>query len=553
MVTRNLAIKYKNLYQEVEMMLTNISEIGFDISNYQKELNDIGTKVNDNIKNKYISSFAKASYENYYSDGINLLNSLKYKLDRYDTYFKVLNSCNYIDIKLRNQDIKEEELSKYIVDMIYNLKQLVKSDTVDYDNEKHIVDKIYNTAYNLIKLEILFTGESELYQFCKNEEVNIAYFDKLIRDEISNLDLSDEKYNSLRTKIYEIKSNGINSNYFDLSLIKKLLVFSSNFNLKDSVNRRLNNTVDGIEQSCFAIVRKSLSDDLYQYVYKKSNIKLCQKIIKKRITSLVLALSLLTTGGVGLVHTAKRLSYQNEYKRTVETYSTIDNNETTVTKNFYLFKSSKQPQDYVVIKKYQGLENVKKRAYELYVVSGYNFDSAKEYYEYGLENYNTTPSSKMDKDLVNDTLNYKGEYTKVEKNTYEYLGVGFNEDDYESFAFLFLLIYVVLLFLADLIYCDETNHSFIIGNIKAILSDLKEMDRDTLLCEGFDNSIKPELDTVLSAISKYDELKIKFNELYKANKYLIDDPEELMERYHEALYDEKVNSTKKLIKEYKGK
>ena len=43
-----------------------------------------------------------------------------------------------------------------------------------------------------------------------------------------------------------------------------------------------------------------------------------------------------------------------------------------------------------------------------------------------------------EKDLVNDTLNYKGEYTKVEKNTYEYLGVGFNEDDYESFAFFLL-------------------------------------------------------------------------------------------------------------------
>ena len=107
MVTRDLAIKYKNLYQEVDMIIDNIKELGFNMEEYELLLKDINAKVVNSIKEDYIENFARASYENHYSKGINNLNILKNKLDRYNIYFKVINSCNYVEIKIKDKNISK--------------------------------------------------------------------------------------------------------------------------------------------------------------------------------------------------------------------------------------------------------------------------------------------------------------------------------------------------------------------------------------------------------------------------------------------------------------
>ena len=37
MVTRDLAIKYKSLYQKTEIIIDNIKELGFDTNEYEKK------------------------------------------------------------------------------------------------------------------------------------------------------------------------------------------------------------------------------------------------------------------------------------------------------------------------------------------------------------------------------------------------------------------------------------------------------------------------------------------------------------------------------------
>lgn len=46
----DLAIKYKNLHQAAELMIANIKEIGFDVSEYEKVLKSITSNVNNNVK-----------------------------------------------------------------------------------------------------------------------------------------------------------------------------------------------------------------------------------------------------------------------------------------------------------------------------------------------------------------------------------------------------------------------------------------------------------------------------------------------------------------------
>ena len=555
MVTRDLAIKYRNLYQELEMMLTNISEAGFDVKEYQNKLTSIANGVNDNIKNKKISNFAKAGYEIYYSEGINLLNTLKNSLDRYDVYYRVLNSCNLIDIKIQDKVIDSDELKKCIAEMIFNLKQLSKSDTVDYDNEKHIVDKICETTYNLIKLEVLKTRDSQLYSFCKNEDVNVAYFDKLIRNEIKDIDLSDDKYIPLRMKLFEIKSKGIGSNYFNLDVIKCLLV--GNDNIDGILNEEMNGILDELGVTSKQINEHNLNDSELTANSHKLYIKHDKKKIRMRIIAIIGAIITIVSLGTVPKKVAKRSSYQDKYSKTTEIYSSIDESESEKKEEVFWSSNSIKPRDSITIKEYHEYENDKKRKYEAYDVSGYEFDSLKDYYDYGTNNYEVAPINETARSIYGDDIsNYHGDYTTVEKITYEYMGKDYNKADYDDSLIIYWLVYMGLLVIVDVVYIGATyGDPFIIYNLLSLISEVKELKKDKAKYSSVSSYIKKDVEILTQEINKYEELRNKFKELYENNKYLLaeENRKELMEKLDAALCDSKVDDVKTLVKKYKGK
>ena len=55
----------------------------------------------------------------------------------------------------------------------------------------------------------------------------------------------------------------------------------------------------------------------------------------------------------------------------------------------------------------------------------------------------------------------------------------------------------------------------------------------------------------MNAINKNEELRNKFNELYEANKYLLNNPQELYNRVNDVIAVEEVNDAKKLVKDNK--
>ena len=217
METRDLAIEYKALYKEINSMLKNIKEIGFNVDAYFQELKEINNRVSGDIKssNDY-AAYAKMYYEQGYAGGIGELKKLKNHLDKYSCYFIAFNSCELIKIRIKNTD-------KFVSEMIYNLKLIVSSDTIDYDVEKHIVDMVYEVAYELIKLELIKTGKSELYSYVSNQKENVAYFAELIKKDIEALNLDDGKNRRLIEKLYERKKTGIDATFFDIDIIKGII------------------------------------------------------------------------------------------------------------------------------------------------------------------------------------------------------------------------------------------------------------------------------------------------------------------------------------------
>lgn len=554
MVTRDLAIKYKSLYQETEIIIDNIKELGFDMDEYEKELLTISEKVNNNIKTTIIKNFARASYENYYSEGINNLNILKNRLDKYNIYYKVLNSCNYINIKIKNKNINKEELDKYVSEMIYNLKLIIKSDTMDYAHEKHIVEAIYKTAYDVIKLEIIKTNGSQLYLFCKNEEVNISYFNKLIKEEIKKYDLNDDKYNFLRMKMYEIKRKGIETNYFDIDLIKYILVFSDNFNIKESLKSNLDNINNEVKTSYSFLTD---SDNQYRGYYKtldrvKNNISEDKGEIKKKIISLLITISLLTGGsfGVGAI-CKKRNTDCDKYTKTTETYLTIDDKVTSHSEELFL---GNKKDNSVTIKVYDEYLNNKKRKYRLYDVSDYDFSDIEDYYKYGIDNYEIVPEKKTARLSNGDTIiNYKDGYIEVERITYKYDGKYFNQEAYEDDLVGFYFLYILFFLVIDLFYLVINDKTFLIGNIKELKKDIDSLKYDEKDYLSNKKEIEEKINVILNEINKYEGLKASFDKLFEENKYLLDNPNKLIKKYDTSGWDEQVENIKKRVKEYKSK
>ena len=528
--------EYKKLYQEVEIMLSNIAELGFDISKYRSELDSIGKK------DQYVESFVKASHEGYYTEGIRLLNNLKKRLEKFDIYYKILNSCNFIEIKLNNKNIPKDELNQYITQIIYNLKLVSKYERKDNEIEKQIKDKVYKIAYELIKKEILIKGESEIYLFCKNEDVNIQSFDKLIREEVGALDNNDNNYELLRAKIYEIKSKGITANYFDIDLIKILLTYNKDYNLEESITNRLKNIIEDMKNNSAIRSKQQIEKEIKELNTKKNNIKNRQKEIKIRIGSLALFISVLVTGGFIIKNACKKHAYQEQYARTIETYSPINGETTIKEEHLTLDKSIKKPNNKVEIK-YKG-KNTKDKI--LADVSEYEFENLEDYYEYAVENI-IKPNEQPKDSQGNETSNTQGPYIFVERNTYKDEGEVFNKSNYYYTLISAYYGYILILAVIETKHIDNKGRTILIGNIKNLSKEIKKLKENKTEYQSIKEKIQEQLQNIMTELNKYEELQNKFNELYEENKYLLDNEEDLLKRYNEISEKNDLREVKKLV------
>lgn len=544
----DLAIKYKNLHQAAELMIANIKEIGFDVSEYEKVLKSITSNVNNNVKVSYNKGFARANYEIDYSNGIAELNKLISHLEKYDVYFKVLNSCEWLNIRISEKDITKDQLKQYVSEMIYNLKQIVKSDTMDYDNEKHIVEMVYEVAYKIIKLELMMTGSSSLYNYIKQEDINISYFNVIIMKELAELKTKGKDTTYLKQKLFEIRKNGINSNYFDLDLIKVLLVYDGNNSFKDNINERMNAIINRINVNIREIKKlvREYQDDESERKEYKSDIKENRKNIRNRLIAFLIATSIMIGGGIGFQKLVKKESIKDKYKRTIEIYSTITDDVTTETDEIYL---SDDPEEKTIVRVYDPYKNESRRDYQYYDVSYLDFDNLKDYYEYGVDNYGVVPQDgtlrTRDKDIISD---YQNSYTEVEKSTYEYIGKELDKSAY----FLGYLMYALVLLMFEGLYYLLTNPRYdtvIIGGIHELYDETKELLANKERYKEYKDKIADNINKMLELVNQNEELRDEFNRLYEANKYLLDKPDELYQRFNNITN----NDAKKLIKENKNK
>jgi len=547
METTDLAIKYRALYQKTELMVSSIKEIGFDVSEYERILKDISTDVKDKVKVSYDKGYASANYKMDYSNGIAELNKLISHLDKYDVYFKVLNSCEWLNIKMADKNITKDELNQCVSEMTYDLKQIVKSDTMDYDNEKHIVEMVYEVAYKLIKLELMMTGNSKLYAYIKREDINISYFNIIIKKELGNLEKTSKDNTFLREKLLRIRKNGINSDYFDLDLIKALLVYDGNNSFRDTINQNMEELVDKINKNAKEIdtITKKANDDKSNRKWYHDHMKEDKKGVFIRFISFLTATSIIAGAGFGVQRLSKKLATGDKYLKTTEIYSTITDDTTTETREVFFGYT---PSDDVNVRVYGPYISNYRREYQDYDVSHLDFDSAREYYEYGVDNYGVVPEEVVldNRSVIPD---YQNSYTEVTKETYEYQGVGFNEEGYTFGLWLGYILYIVVLLVIESAVCTMEDYTIILGTIVNLIDEIKALLEDKEKYKKYSNELIEKTNKLMKLINQNEVLRNEFNRLYEANRYLLDNPEELYKKIDEIDYSD----AKKLVKENKNK
>ena len=402
----DLAIKYKSKVYEALLVINNIKNVGFrnDADMLMEELNKIREGTKHEIKTNPIDGYEVMSYEQDYSKGINALNKFINKIENdYDIYVKVFNSCKSIDMKLRKSDISDEEFQNCISEVIYDMKIMVESGTLDYDDEAHIVSKLYDTVYNVIKLELLKTGESQVYLYAtnRNANINIAYLNSLVAGDISDIDLTNKENARLLEKLYELGKNGVTSSYFDLEVIKLILMSSDNIEFKKIITANIEDVHKKVIESYKQIdkdihLRTGAYTNALNY---KRRLKEAKHNVSRRVGSFILALSLIGSGAVGINAGAKKLANRHSYLKTTTTYSSLTDETLEDTDKVYEVGNDK-----TYIRIYEPwhdrlVGSGKARQYWEYDVSNIDagLETPKDYYEYGVENFQIKGKLKKDK------------------------------------------------------------------------------------------------------------------------------------------------------------
>ena len=91
--------------------------------------------------------------------------------------------------------------------------------------------------------------------------------------------------------------------------------------------------------------------------------------------------------------------------------------------------------------------------------------------------------------------------------------------------------------------------SIIKGNIKTVLEEIKELQKDNKNFQEAKEEIKQKTDEILMEINKYEELQNKFNQLFEENKYLLEDEEEVQKRFNDGVKNNYVSNVKEMIME----
>ena len=357
------AIIYGGLLTEVERLINELTNLGEDfdkdeektepsemkiwLDNERKELEGIKKMVTRQVESTEQnhfdndSSYEKSLRENYAVAIINL-NNLKRKLiSKKEDYYKILKNIQKIN-DILGQANNNRDLNKIVDDLLGVLAILRRTPTEKYIKEEKIIKIVYRTIYKVMKLEMLYTGKTRLFDEIKKDEIDTSYVVAEIEEEIKGIDNKD-----LKTAVNALKSQGLDSKYLlDKNLILLIIVLTNPeilSELIESYEINLDNfeeKIEEIEEKQRSVKNEEANKNSIDAAINNAHVKIRKQIIAAAIKSFLLA-----AGGIALGFGARKITAGTAYYTEKKIYDS-STGETTVSDPEYT--SGKEEREVVV-------------------------------------------------------------------------------------------------------------------------------------------------------------------------------------------------------------
>ena len=448
--------------------------------------------------------------------------------------------------------------------MLEVLKQI--NTNIGYFSDMDKIDeKIFSIVYELIKVEIIVSGKSRLYDYLKVDNKYLYFMDNYVNQDIEKLDLTEDKYSKIRERKYQLDSEDSEQSYFDLEMIRLLLTYDNNIFVKNDIYNRLNIILGEINDlnSNFFKLKRSLSNVENSRNEVKDYLKSIKEDLLKLITPTLLVISIIVGIDAAIPKLLKKINTHDTYKNKITTYSDwqgINSSEENIRiENVSDYDNKVYLNLYGLWEKQN--DGLYDREIRVYDVSNFKFDNIEDYLNYGLENYDVdyVLNEEFNKSIDEIGQLYTNEYLEVEMNDVDTTSIEsyfeLNNFGYGCLIILSYFVYLLILISIDLGIYEKTYFN-VLDVFPEILDDFKfylKKKKSNAEQVAKLNNIVSELSKIVNSNKK---LKLEFNRLYKEKKYLLEDPERLYKEFENLSNDISLNKiktedsvVKKLIKE----
>lgn len=497
-------LTYDSLVSKINDKIDLIRRYGKDVSKFEEKLNKI---INGDIDYPpYLDeSNSKSSNiltkEIKYEEKIKELNELMSELENYEKYIIV-----YFKNESLKNAIESVKPNKDLNDFVLQAKSILKSiENIEYqDSEEELGfnNNIYIVMYDLIKLELMYKGKSDLLEYIIKNDKGIEFINDLVRTDLSKIDLKTQENKDIKTKVLELSSLGMNYNFANSSLILMILL-KTDSRVVDAIEYKIEE-LNG-KQKYYNEKINELNHKLKTSNYYIKTVSNKRK--KARIKALITA-GIILLNGLTYKITDSRVKDKytdTKYMTTREVYDTYTGE---VRSNSVLEYKSKD--NYVFIKDYSEVRKNGNRTVKKVLIDSVDYEDIKEYENIELGSsttssvgYSAIDQLTTDKYRIIEKVTYGEEHTKFDNEKYEKIMriILYSSLGLSSIETLALLRYLIIALSNDI-------------KVKKANKTLKQTKNQQSHYEGWNDYNKGQ-------IKEYNELKGEaLNKTLDKDKYL---------------------------------
>lgn len=507
------AMEYNAKVIKIERTIEILESIGLDTKDYKVVLNTVESSLNEEHKTKLKDKYFGIELD--YTSAISKLNYLESELNEYEIYFKAYSFCNHVTDILKN--INKNNITEYIDKVIELLTEMKLSNTLVYTKEKQVLEGLYTVTYYLLLYEKMLLNTTKLYDYVRQNEIDLCYLDKILMNDIKPL--NNDKLNSI---INLYNSKGINTHYIEEDILSEILSIKYNYNITNEITNKLDVIKKEILNNIKQINKKEKDRFDIEYNFKNydKNIKYGKKEVKASVLSLIAGLALLGGPTFGIVKLFP--SYDDKIPTTKTIYMEDGSSETI--DDGYTWKSSiSNNHKNARLKKYYPYEKTKFGDFQRKVeYKDLKIDSTKDIED----NLSIVDISDMvDSSYVQtkDSLNiddfYTEPYMQIEVANYDYDNSV--KDIRKSILTLEIIAiaiyYTIITSISNTINYGDGEHLYLMRKIKELIRNIE------YLKERLDDKKEKELDIIkinaeiMSLLASNETLLNEYKKIYNKN------------------------------------